>query len=90
MTATSSIESRAFTDQQLTFTQILVSSFVFAASTISTYGQGTVKTAVILSTAIKTQTQRTVSNKATSHVNGQRLFHTGSNKMIFYTPRVDI
>jgi len=53
--ATSSTESRAFTDQQHTFTHILVSLFVFAASTISTYGQGTLKTAVKFSTAIKTQ-----------------------------------
>ena len=48
-----------------------------------TYGQGTVKTAVRFSTAIKMQ--RTVSHKATSHVKGQRVFHTGSDKMIFYT-----
>ena len=88
MPATSSNESRALTDQQLTFTQILVSLFVFAASTISSYGQGTEKTAVSLSTAIKTQ--RTGSQKASSHVNGQTVFHTGSDKMIFYTVCVNI
>ena len=88
MPATSSNESRALTDQQLTFTQILVSLFEFAASSISSYGQGTEKTAVSLSTA--TKTQRTVSHKASSHVNGQRVFHTGSDEMIFYTVCVDI
>ena len=32
-----------------------------------------------------TKIQPTVSHKRSSHVNGQRIFHTGSNRMIFYT-----
>ena len=45
--------------------------FVYLKYNSSSYGQSTEKTAVILSTAVKTQ--KTVSHKASSHVNGQNV-----------------
>jgi len=69
VTATSSIESRTFTDLHYTHTRKLIS---FAANTtIRATGRGLRTTAVRFSAAIKTQ--RTFSHQASSHANGQRV-----------------
>jgi len=47
----------------------------------SNCGQGTEETTAVRLSTLR-ETQRTVSHKGSSYMNGQRAFHTGSNKMV--------